>query len=128
MKILKYFLFVLLIIFIAGSIYIATQDGDYQIEESRVNPAPTSLLFEEVNALSSWGKWSYWVHEEDNVISLSEDSSGEGAWFSWVNSDMGDGSVSTLEVIPEKSIQQELLLESSISDIKGNMYWHFEPS
>jgi len=81
-----------------------------------------------VNALSSWGKWSYWGQEEDIVISRSENSSGEGAWFSWENSDMGDGSVSTLKVIPDKSIQQELVLESSISDIKGNMYWHFEPS
>ena len=128
MKILKYLLFVLLIIFIAGSIYIATQDGDYQIEESRVIPAPVSLLYGEVSDLSTWGKWSYWGSEEEIVVNLSEPSTGETAGFSWENSEMGDGAITTQKLIPNSAIEQQLLMETTFSDIKGTVYWKFEPA
>lgn len=127
MKILKYLLFLFLIIFIAGSIYIATMDGDVQMEESRFIPAPVSVLYEEVNDYSNWGEWSYWGQEEDIVIDLSEPSKGEASGFSWKESEMADGAIKTEAVIPNKNIEQSLLMETSLSDISGDLYWNFEP-
>ena len=127
MKILKYLLFLLLILFIAGSIYVATKDGDYHLEETRTIPAPASLLYSEVNEMGNWETWSYWGSEEDMVVTQRQPPSGEGAGFSWENSAMGDGSISTETVIPNKSLDQQLVLDGSISDIKTDLYWKFEP-
>ena len=127
MKILKYLLFLLLILFIAGSIYVATKEGDFQLEETRVIPAPASLLFKEVNEIPNWKEWSYWGSEEDMHVVMKSTSSGEGSGFSWENSQMGDGSITTEAVIPNKSLDQQLVLDRSISDITANLYWKFEP-
>lgn len=127
MKIIKYLLFLLLIAVIAGSIYIATKDGDYRIEESRIIPAPTALVFNEVNDLSNWATWSPWSENEDISLSFSDQITGEGATFSWENGDMRDGSVTTTEVIPYNSIEQILNLDLSVGQTNGNMAWSFEP-
>lgn len=127
MKILKYLLFLLLILFIAGSIYVATKEGDFQLEETRVIPAPAGLLFKEVNEIPNWKEWSYWGSEEDMNVVMKSTSSGEGSGFSWENSQMGDGSITTEAVIPNKSLDQQLVLDGSISDITANLYWKFEP-
>ncbi len=126
MKIIKYLLFVLLIVFIAGSIYVATKDGDYMLEESRIIPAPASLLYKEVSEMANWQEWSYWGSEEDIVVSLREPASGEGSGFSWENSGIGDGSIVTEAVIPNKSLDQQLILDGSISDITMDLKWEFE--
>lgn len=128
MKIIKYLLFLILILFIAGSIYIATKEGDYRVEESRVIPAPLSLLYNKVNNFSSWQDWSHWGKSEKIVMDLTEESSNEGGGFSWENADMGDGTIYTESTIPYKSIAQQLILEGTVSDLQGNMYWQFEPS
>ena len=127
MKILKYLLFLLLILFIAGSIYVATKEGDFQLEETHVIPAPASLLFKEVNEIPKWKEWSYWGSEENMNVVMKSTSSGEGSGFSWENSQMGDGSITTEAVIPNKSLDQQLVLDGSISDITVNLYWKFEP-
>jgi len=127
MKILKYLLFLLLIVFIAGSIYVATKDGDYLMEKSRVIPAPASLLYKEVNEMANWEEWSYWGSEEDIVVSLRQPASGETSGFSWENSQMGSGSITTVSAIPDKSLEQQLVINGSISNIKIDLYWKFEP-
>ena len=74
MKIIKYLLFLLLIAIIAGSIYVATKDGDYAIEESRIINAPTPLLFNEVSDFSTWATWSPWKNNDDINLSLSDNT------------------------------------------------------
>ena len=128
MKIIKYLLFLLLIGIIAGSIYVATKDGDYKIEESRVINAPTPLLFNEVNDFSSWKNWSAWKDGDDIIISISAESQGEGATMSWESNEMQDGSITTTEVIPFTTIQQLLNLEIRIGESSSEMYWIFEPA
>ena len=126
MKILKYLLFLLLILIIAGSIYIATKDGEYQVEESRIINAPTPLVFNEVNDLSNWSTWSAWNEREDMSISLSEQTRGEGASMGWKADNMQDGSITTEEVIPYTSIEQYLSLNNSLGESNSIIYWNFE--
>lgn len=127
MKIIKYLLFLLLIAIIAGSIYVATKDGDYRIEESRIINAPTPLLFNEVNDFSNWTSWSPW-RNDDVTVSLSDQTKGEGAAMSWESNDMRDGTITTKEVLPFASIQQVINLQISIGESNSEVYWNFEPA
>lgn len=126
MKILKYLLFVVLILFIAGSIYVATKDGDFEIESSRTISAPPSLLYREVANLSNWQTWEGWNREGMN-LQTGETTEGEGAQIVWDAEDIRDGQIETVEVIPNRSIQQELLLNTSTGQASGTITWKFEP-
>ncbi len=128
MKILKYLLFLLLIAIIAGSIYVATKDGAYKIEETRVINAPAPLLFNEVNDFSTWKNWSAWKNGDDIIIELSEEPQGQGAVMSWKSTEMRDGTITNTEVIPFSTIQQQLDLDIRIGESGSDMYWIFEPS
>lgn len=126
MKIIKYLLFLFLIAFIAGSIYIATKDGDYQVEESRIILAPPPLLFNEVNEYTNWEAWS-WTHQQDISLSYTKETKGEGAGFSWENGDIPDGSLRTTELLPFSRIRQQLVLHTTVTEADSEVYWEFEP-
>lgn len=128
MKILKYLFFFILIIFIAGSIYIATKQGDYHFEESQLIEAPVELVFNEVNNYENWNNWSPWSSEDNIILSYTQNTSGQDAGFSWKSEDLGDGSIKTIEAIPYSSINQQLELETSVTHVIGNVYWKFEES
>lgn len=124
MKILKYVLFLLLIAFIAGSIYIATKDGNYQMERSNLIHAPLSLVYNEATNLKNWKNWAPW-NEENIILSISEDTTGQ-AKLSWKSEALGKGTLTTLETIPYSSMEQKLVKKTSIGEADGIMYWKFD--
>lgn len=125
MKILKYILFIVLIAFIAGSIYIATKDGDYQMERKNTIPGPITLVFNEVKDLKTWNNW-FPMNKKEIILSFSEKTVGQGAQMSWKSEDLGNGSIITQEVVPYSAILQRMVLETGIGEADGNMYWKFE--
>lgn len=127
MKIIKYLLFLLLILIIAGSIYVATKDGDYQIEQTEVMKAPREVVFNEVNDYETWGAWNPWsLKAEDMVMNFEEKTSGENSGYSWQSESMGDGSIHTVEATPFSSIHQKLNFETSFGKSTSDVYWNFE--
>ncbi len=127
MKIIKYVLFLLLILIIAGSIYVATKDGDYQIERTEVMKAPREVVFNEVNNYQTWGAWDPWAREADDmVMNFEEKTSGENSGYSWQSESMGDGSIHTVEATPFSSIHQKLSFETSFGKSTSDVYWNFE--
>lgn len=128
MKIFKYIFLLLLIVIIGGAVYIATLDGDYQVEETKTLDAPASLLFNEVNNYENWETWGPWKKEDPNmVISYNEKTSGVGAGYSWQGDTAADGEISTTEVIPNRRIHQEVILKNPMGESKSDAYWIFEP-
>ncbi|MBW2961003.1 SRPBCC family protein [Mesonia aestuariivivens] len=128
MKIFKYLFFLILIILIGGSIYVATIDGDYQAEETMVMNVPVAMVYNEVNDLKTWETWSPWKLEDPNlVINYLEKTKGEGAAFSWIGDKSNDGSIKTVEAIPYQSILQEITFEIPFGESQGELYWVFEP-
>lgn len=129
MKIFKYLFFLILILIIGGSIYVATLDGNYQSEETKVMNVPIALVFKEVNDYKTWEHWGPWKEEDPNmVINYPEKTSGVGASYSWQgDKEPMDGSMKTLEVIPNKSIKQEITFETPIGNSTSEVYWKFEP-
>lgn len=126
MKILKYLLFLLLIVFIAGSIYVATKDGDYRVETSRVITAPAPMLFREVADLSNWKDWNAWSEIEGMEMQATAESTGENAAINWQAEAIRDGRIVTTAVVPYSRLQQLLNMQTIIGEAEGQITWTFE--
>lgn len=125
MKILKYLVFLILIFLIGSAIYFGTKDGTYEIRDSKTIQAPTEVVFQKVNNLKSWETWSPWIAEDANhSFTYAEKSSGEGSSFSWDGKT--GGSIVTTKVIPNKEIEQDLTVMSSLGERNSNIHWDFE--
>lgn len=126
MKILKYLLFLILIIFIAGSIYVATKDGDFEETSSKVVNAPAPLLFREVKDLTNWKTWNAWNNVEGINMDIDK-ASGENAEMSWQAEGIRDGKIVTISEIPYNRIEQQLVMQTGLGESSGNVVWTFEP-
>lgn len=124
MKILKYLLFLILLIIIGTAIYFGTKDGTYTIEDSIVIPAPAEVVFDKVNDLKSWESWGPWKKEGNITFTYAEKTSGEGASYSWQGEK--NGSMTTTKVIPNNEIQQDLSMETPRGEKQSKVLWGFE--
>lgn len=125
MKILKYLLFLILIIIIGSAIYFGTKDGTYDIQDSTIINAPPEVVFGKVNDYKNWEKWGPWKKEDARTtFTYAEKTSGEGASYSW----SGDtkGSMTTTKVIPNKEIEQKIVLKTPTGEHTSIMYWIFD--
>lgn len=119
MKIAKYIFLLLLLSIIAFSVYVATQDGQFDIQKSKVIKAPRTMVFGYINDYNNWKKWS--PLEEGDLKKLYIDptqSIGLGASYSWINKN-GKGEIKTVFVKENDSLAQKLNLNEEFSDI----YW-----
>lgn len=111
MKILKYLLLLVLIVVIGGAIYLATLEGTYDINRSKVINAPAAVVFDKVNDYKSWTEWSPWFELDPEVkLTYGDITSGSGASYSWHsdNKDVGAGSMETTEAVTNESISQKI--------------------
>lgn len=108
MKILKYILFLLLIVVIGLSIYIATLDANYDIKRTRIIKAPAEVIFNNINDFKNWEHWGPWKEMDSTIVaSYPEVTSGVGASYNWTGKD-GSGSMQTISLIPNKEIIQQI--------------------
>lgn len=127
MKVLKFLLFLILIVVIGGAIYFGAKDGNYDISQSKTIKAPTSLLFDTVNEYKTWETWGPWKEEDPTMtFSYPEKTSGVGGSYSWE----GDfsGSMTTTDMVQNKSIEQDLTLVTPGGERYPEVYWTFEPT
>ncbi len=125
MKILKYLLFLILLIIIGSAIYFGTKDGTYNIRDSMIIKAPPEVVFKKVDNLKSWESWSPWKKKDSTLIfTYAEKSVGEGASFSWDGN--VNGSLTTTKTIPYKEIDQELTVDTPMGKRTSEVRWTFE--
>lgn len=127
MKILKYLLFLLLIVFIAGSIYVATKDGAYKVETGKLINAPAPMLYREVADLSNWKTWNAWNAIEGMDMNLTGEAMAEGSAITWQADEIRDGSIATTELVPYSRIEQLLNMQTIIGEAEGEITWTFTP-
>lgn len=123
MKSVKYIIFILLIVIIGSSMYVAVQPNSYDITRNRTINAPAAVIFNNVNDFKNWKSWSPWVEKEPGLqITYPEQTSGTGGSYSWVGKD-GAGNMKTLATSPYDSISQEM----QFGDFPpSKAYWKFE--
>lgn len=129
MKILKYLLFIILILIIGGAIYFGTKDGSFDVSESKIMNAPAGLVYDNVKDYKNWQNWGPWIQLDPNIkISYAEKTEGEGASYSWSSDHMevGNGSMETTKVIPLKEIDQKIVFNTPIGDSQSDVYWRFD--
>jgi len=129
MKILKYLLLLVLILVIGGAIYLATLDGKYDVQRSKIIKAPIEVIFNQVNDYKTWPSWSPWLGKDPTTeLTYGEVRTGNGASYSWDSDhkDVGVGSMETIAIVANESIDQKIIFTKPWES-ESNIYWTFKP-
>lgn len=122
MKILKYLFLLLLLSFIALSVFVATQKGLFSIERSKVINSPRATVYHYVSDFRNFEDFESWAVEDPTVrMSFPEKTVGNGASFSWENSE-GKGTGITLQAKEGESIHQKISFDGTDADV----HWIFK--
>ncbi|RDI52520.1 SRPBCC family protein [Flavobacterium glaciei] len=122
MRILKYLFLLLLLSFVALSIFVATQKGDFTVERSQIINSPKSTVFNFVNDYRNWEDFSSWVLDDPAMqIRYAIKTTGPGANFSWEGKE-SSGDIMTLSVKENDSIVQKMNLDGTSSSV----LWSFK--
>ncbi len=80
--------------------------GKFHVERSLVIKAGAEPVYNQVNTLKNWEKWSPW-HEMDTTMALTYEGpeAGNGAKYSWVSNEMGTGSLTIADSKPSNYIR-----------------------
>lgn len=120
LRLLYFFLFVVLIIVIAGFVL----PSDMRIEVKSHIKAPISLIYGQVNVLKNWSAWSEWLQTDKKTdVIFNMIPSGEGASLSSTDSTGNTGSLQILKSEFTDSIDIAMSFQGF-----GNatMKWNFE--
>ena len=96
------------------------------IKRSTIVHSSEQIVFDQVNNLKNWEKWSPWAELDPNMETTYNDiSSGEGASYTWQgnNDKVKSGTLTIVSSIPCESIITSLDFGK---EGKGNGKWVFE--
>lgn len=112
MKILKKILIVLvavIAILLVGSLFLSS---DVMIERNLTIKASPETVFEQVNTLKNWEKWSPWKKEDPEMkIVYKGPEKGVGSSYSWNGPKMSEGTLTILRSQPYDSVIYELAMK-----------------
>lgn len=80
---------------------------EYKVERSVTIAAPIDLVFDQVNDLKKNEAWTPWK-DPTMTVTYSEPSAGKGASSSWKSKDMGNGTMTIVESVPNSAINIDL--------------------
>jgi ribosome-associated toxin RatA of RatAB toxin-antitoxin module len=122
MRILKYIFQLLLLVFVALSVYLFTQKGSYSVNQKLVIQLPKSTLFNYVNDYRNWDEFhSVLVKDSTTKVDFSKVSVGVGATMDWENAS-GEGSFKTSSFVQNDSIVQKVAWQGN----QFHSYWLFK--
>ena len=123
MKAFKFIVFLLLILIIGASTYVAVQPNNYEVARSRTINAPTAVIYDNVIDFRNWEAWSAWIEKNpDTKITYSEQTKGIGGYYSWEDDD-GIGNMKTIAATPPNFIEQSMQFEDFEP---SKVTWEFE--
>lgn len=122
MKIIKYIFLLLLLCVVAVSVFIATQDGKYDIRKERVIKVPKVVLYNYINDYKNWENVAILTNSDTTaVFTYASKTSGVGAEMSWKKGD-STGKVQTVKLAENDSIFQKAVIDNLNSEIS----WGFK--
>ncbi|HLS29236.1 MAG TPA: GyrI-like domain-containing protein [Flavobacteriaceae bacterium] len=125
MKLLKYFLLLILIILVGGAAYVALIDGKFTYNENVELKAPRDLVFQEINNLKNWESWSDFKNN-DMQLHYSEKTTGDDAFFTWKNKESNiAGDLINTKVERSSLIEQKGNFEERIGSTSYRTKWDF---
>ena len=124
MKALKYILFLILILSIGLTIYIAVQPNSFEVKRTRTINTPAEVIYNNVIDFKNWNAWSPWVEKDPNAsTTLGEQTKDVGASYAWETAD-GSGKIKTIATTKNSSISQNIQLKDFQP---SQMQWEFNP-
>jgi len=128
MKTLKYVFLLLLLLFVAGAVYIATLDSSYDVTRTKIIKAPSEVVYKYVNDYKNWPAWSPWIEKEPSAtLTYGDKTMGEGANYNWSGEILGEGSMETIESKFPDSIKQKITFITPFES-ESDIYWNFKPT
>lgn len=124
MKILKYLFFLLLILVIGISIYIAIQPSSYSVSRSRTIQGHSPVIYNYVEDLKNWKDWMPWLEKNpDMTITYGRTTRGIGAGFTWTDKKI-HGKLETISATPYTHLEQKLTYNDHEP---AEVSWKFDP-
>lgn len=109
MKAVKVILMILAVIFVIWLAASALSPSHAHLERSLEIKAPPQVVFDQVNNLGNWEKWSYWNELEPDAKKTYEGpEAGVGSKYSWEGKKTGKGSMVIVESVAPQTIKTEL--------------------
>lgn len=94
------------------------------IERTTVINAPAPVVFENVNNIRKWNKWSYWMLlDTAQIVTYAGPESGVGASYSWDGKKTMKGTLTITESAPSQNIKINLDFAGQGT---GKAEWKFE--
>ncbi len=124
MKFLKGLLIVIVVLFGAFCIWMATLSGDYEVSRSEVIDAKPEVVYSNVSDFKTWPQWSIWFEKDSTMkTTWGDKTQGVGASYSWTSENSGSGTQS----ITDAEANQELETHISFDGMgESDGYWKFE--
>lgn len=117
MRILKYILLLLLLLFIGLSVFVSTQKANYDIVRSKVIKTPRATVYNYINDYRNWETFVSWIIEGKNIqFKYPKVTTGVNASCSWEGSD-GDGSMKTVFAKENDSIAIKMINNGEKSEV-----------
>ena len=109
MKVLKFILAGIAIIFVLTFAVSLFLSKSYYLERSTVIQAPAEIIFEQLGELKNWPAWSPWYEmDPDMLVVYGPETYGLGATNSWVGEKAGEGSITIVEFEPPVMVAFEM--------------------
>ena len=122
MKIVKYIFLLLLLAAIAVTVFIATQEGKYNIKKDKVISVSRPVLYNYVNDYKNWENLGLLANADTTAtFTYSANAVGKGASMSWAKGS-NNGKIQTVNAAANDSIGQN----ATIDDLNSNISWSFK--
>ena len=126
MKKLKYVFLLVLMIVVAGAIYVATLDNSFEVTRTKVMKVPVQVVYDNVNDYKNWPSWSPWIEQEPSaVLTHGEKTSDVGGSYSWKGEILGEGDIVTTEVKASEFLSQKIKFIKPWES-ESDIYWNFK--
>lgn len=101
---------ILLVFMIVLAVVIYLQPDEFRVSRSAVIAAPPAEVFNRVNELRQWEKWSPWAAlDPEAKIDYEGPAAGTGSLYRWKgNHQVGEGSMTIVESRPNELVRMKL--------------------
>lgn len=122
MRILKYIFLLLILILIGLTVFVSTQNANYDVTRSKVIKNPRAVVFNYINDYRNWETFASWIQNDSSMkFTYPELTMGKGAACSWT-SDSNEGTLNTYFVKENDSLAQRMVQNEESSTI----FWKFK--
>ena len=121
MKIAKYLFLLVILLAITVSVFIATTDGSYTIQKSKVINIPKEKVYNYVLDFKNWENFDFIKKDAALTLKYSPITSGINSQFNWQGTKT-TGQIKSLFVLENDSIAQEMIYDG----IPSQLTWTFK--